>query len=511
MKIFRKLNNGNVLITDQSGVIESALSPDLNVLQYPYATNTFVITSITKAELNGHNLVLNLNEVDGLQSQPPIRTTDLETVILDLQSLYFNSVVVAPTEYHNGYSANIYNALTLKGNPDSPEEGDARIHGVEFQVYEDGAWAYQGNIIDSDGTKYIVAGTVAANPIIYVMDESPTLSLPASSFDKNHHITIVNLGTGLPYVTAPTGYKLNGTLSGIKAIPQYSVVDIYIDAEGSKDYIYNIDETPWRIASADSNASVRAANGQGVTVEGEFTINGYTTINKPGSDAGLTVIGIGPGLDVKQADDDQSTIIQFSEKGTTRKGWMGYGSSGDRHRMTIVNDYTDGDIEVHTGSTGDFKVNTNADRVIVDSTATKTYSPNQSRFVLLSNTENTTSHGWVISSDERLKDNIKIINGGQAETIIDKLIPKEFNYISSPDQTSYGLIAQEVEDENLVSEMDDSDSEKLLGVKYTNIIAPLVKYTQDIKQENVSLQTRVQELEDKYTLLEEKLNQLLNK
>lgn len=59
-----------------------------------------------------------------------------------------------------------------------------------------------------------------------------------------------------------------------------------------------------------------------------------------------------PGLRVKQSVTLKSTIIDFYEEGATRKGWFGYGSSSERHKVFIANDYSDGDIGLHP-SNGD--------------------------------------------------------------------------------------------------------------------------------------------------------------
>lgn len=119
---------------------------------------------------------------------------------------------------------------------------------------------------------------------------------------------------------------------------------------------------------------------------------------------------------------------------------------------------------------------------------------------------NPSSATWNLSSDRRLKENIKLVGTGVLDKI-NALQVKDFNYIGSKEPV-YGLIAQEVEDifPRLVSEQligeDDSEILKSLniesvkGLDYTQLIFLTIKALQEQQEEIESLKNKIKELEE---------------
>lgn len=152
------------------------------------------------------------------------------------------------------------------------------------------------------------------------------------------------------------------------------------------------------------------------------------------------------------------------------------------------------------------------------------------------------SGGGVSVSDRNLKKDFELITDSLAENIIDGLIPTSFKYIDGDSgRRHYGLIAQDVEylinklgidiidfaplckvypdkvipfdvdnEEELVLEKDYTKT-PLYHLRYEGFIGFLIKYSQNLKKENIQLKERVQILEERLSSIEDKITLLLNK
>ncbi|MBE2217576.1 MAG: tail fiber domain-containing protein [Ignavibacteria bacterium] len=117
---------------------------------------------------------------------------------------------------------------------------------------------------------------------------------------------------------------------------------------------------------------------------------------------------------------------------------------------------------------------------------------------------------WTITSDMRLKQNIK--NSDLGLGFICKLRPVSYIRLNDESQsTEYGFISQEVDD--LLKEVSPEktgmisvDNENTYSLRYNDLIAPMVKAIQELKAENDKLKNEHEDLELRLKKLEEKLN-----
>jgi len=118
--------------------------------------------------------------------------------------------------------------------------------------------------------------------------------------------------------------------------------------------------------------------------------------------------------------------------------------------------------------------------------------------------------GWTITSDMRLKSNVK--NSDLGLGFINKLRPVSYIRLNDETQsTEYGFISQEVDELlNDVSQekagMISVDDEGTYSLRYNDLIAPMVKAIQELKAENDKLKNEHEDLELRLKKLEEKLN-----
>ncbi len=223
-----------------------------------------------------------------------------------------------------------------------------------------------------------------------------------------------------------------------------------------------------RLQIIDTDSYIFSPNGQKwVKLDNtEITLQGDTVIN-----GNVTAVGSGVGLRVKQNAADVNTYIDFYEEGSVRKAWFGFGSSGNRHGLFIHNDYSDGDIRM--------KANNN-ERLILEQTRTLIYNQARSRYLSLTATSNNTSHAWSVTSDKKLKENINPLDNDSIE-FINNLKPVSYSLKTSPNKTSMGFISQDVELIQISDIVGDDGESKSLA--YTEIIAPLVIYVQDLQKQ----------------------------
>ncbi len=116
---------------------------------------------------------------------------------------------------------------------------------------------------------------------------------------------------------------------------------------------------------------------------------------------------------------------------------------------------------------------------------------------------------WTVTSDRRYKDNIAPINSGLG--FISKLNP--VSYVRKNDEnkkTEYGLIAQEVEE--VLKELGIENhamltvtDEGMYELRYNDLIAPMIKAIQELKEQNMKLK---KEKDTEIAKLKEENNQL---
>jgi hypothetical protein len=125
---------------------------------------------------------------------------------------------------------------------------------------------------------------------------------------------------------------------------------------------------------------------------------------------------------------------------------------------------------------------------------------------------------WTVTSDTRYKDNITPIGLGLG--FISKLNP--VSYVRKNDENKkieYGLIAQEVEqvlkelgieNHGMLTIGDDG----MYGLRYNDLLAPMIKAIQELKEENQQLRNEIQSvksLSDEVVKLKEIVNSLNHK
>jgi hypothetical protein len=107
---------------------------------------------------------------------------------------------------------------------------------------------------------------------------------------------------------------------------------------------------------------------------------------------------------------------------------------------------------------------------------------------------------WTVSSDKRLKENIKTMNDGLS--FITDLNPVTYNFIndSREKNTRMGLIAQEVYtslNENQFTDVDivsNNPTTGMLGLRYDDLIAPLISSVKQLKEENNKMKEEIKNI-----------------
>lgn len=103
--------------------------------------------------------------------------------------------------------------------------------------------------------------------------------------------------------------------------------------------------------------------------------------------------------------------------------------------------------------------------------------------------------GFTSASDARLKKNIKDITAGT--DFIMKLRPVEYQMKQGDEKINFGFIAQDIE--KLLGTSNSlltigGDTDRTLGLRYTDFIAPLVKTVQEQQKQIENQQKQINEL-----------------
>ena len=112
-------------------------------------------------------------------------------------------------------------------------------------------------------------------------------------------------------------------------------------------------------------------------------------------------------------------------------------------------------------------------------------------------------------SDERLKTNVKPTKINALETL-NNIEMVEFNWIKNGEFEKIGAIAQQVQsvEETLVvnDTSDKNNPSDYLRISYYNTIPYLIKAIQELSQENTNLKSQLNEMNERLTKLEDKIN-----
>lgn len=180
-----------------------------------------------------------------------------------------------------------------------------------------------GELVQDNGVVTVSDGGIMLGVTSFTVDNILINGNTIEALGTNQSLTLQSTGTGT--------VTING---------------VVIDASKNLDLVNHID-MDGNLTMYSGNILVDAGNidlssGQIDVTNASSSVPTYQAI---GTNAA-------PGLRVKQGADNQSTIIDFYEKLSTRKGWFGFGSSGFLKRMTWSNDYSGGTMFIVPDNNG---------------------------------------------------------------------------------------------------------------------------------------------------------------
>jgi hypothetical protein len=129
-------------------------------------------------------------------------------------------------------------------------------------------------------------------------------------------------------------------------------------------------------------------------------------------------------------------------------------------------------------------------------------------------TGNVDANNFPGSSDERWKKGIKTLDNSLNKITALRGVSYEWKRDEFPDKnfsegTQIGVIAQEIE--SVFPELVHTNKEGYKSVSYSNLVAPLIEAVKELKQQNETLNNRVEALEKEQKNLIERLEALENK
>ena len=192
------------------------------------------------------------------------------------------------------------------------------------------------------------------------------------------------------------------------------------------------------------------------------------------------------------------------------------GSNNIAFGRSAFNTNTTGSNNVFIGFDADATVNNLTNAIAIGSGARI----GVSNKIRLGNTDITILEaqvGLTISSDKRFKEQINTIPLGL--DFISKVRPVEYVRVNNADQTKeWGVIAQELQQlladskyENAGIIAEDGSADHFLSVRYTDLIAPMIKAIQELKEKNeelVELKAQVKQQQDLLLKMESRLEAL---
>lgn len=157
----------------------------------------------------------------------------------------------------------------------------------------------------------------------------------------------------------------------------------------------------------------------------------------------------------------------------------------DKSKQLLIGNISEGDNDV--GSKGTFE-KYHSEHVILESTPRLTIvnNPCESDVTLEGKFIATAFHA---RSDERVKENIYVIK--DPLSIVNKIEGKCYNFKHKKDKTSYGFIAQEIEE--VLPDIVDDDKEGLKSISYGEIIPILSNAIKELDKKVNELTKRLKD------------------
>ena len=143
MIIFKKIDNGNVLVVESDGTVKCSYTGCKQILRHPTTPNTMVITDDANPQEDGKGLLVSFDSVDVGNCEPPIVASNINELITALSSSFFFKLksssfplVVVTTPIIN-LTKDVESYFILKGSyfTESTQveiTGDTIISSVEF-------------------------------------------------------------------------------------------------------------------------------------------------------------------------------------------------------------------------------------------------------------------------------------------------------------------------------------------------------------------------------------------
>ena len=107
------------------------------------------------------------------------------------------------------------------------------------------------------------------------------------------------------------------------------------------------------------------------------------------------------------------------------------------------------------------------------------------------------------ASDIKIKQDIQELSLEYSKSLLSKLNPVEYKFITDTTKKRFGLIAQEVEEQlknenlGLHYKQIGEDGKEQQYLSYLELISPLIKVVNDLVEKNTSLEKRIEQLENK--------------
>ncbi len=155
MILFKKLDNGNVLVIDSNGTVKCSYTSTKEILRHPTTPNTLVITDDSNPQEDGKGLLVSFDTVDVANCEPPIVATNINELITALSSSFFFKLkaVNPPPVGENEKSITKVIDLSIK----------TEIEGVNKDNFIFGYVESESELVDNNTVLVIDTGSHIAN------------------------------------------------------------------------------------------------------------------------------------------------------------------------------------------------------------------------------------------------------------------------------------------------------------------------------------------------------------
>lgn len=332
--------------------------------------------------------------------------------------------------------------------------------------FSDADWLNSRNAIREQGATEGIARSVDFNTVM----RQCTVMARIFANILAYRNSLTRSGQGVPYggsASAPIGTELLSSESDLDAH-----IGAISDIFNSVNFLADNEVVTRTIASA-AVTEVKLATG---AVTNSKILDGAVTKSKLGSDLVNTGSASANGITV--------TLKQTAS--ANNHGFV-IGISGTKVTNASQADSADESDAV--------KTNTTTSKMYLCGTTSVTANTYKQLFntssVYISGGTQLNATDFNVTSDARLKENIKPVSKRQVRAIVDGVDVKSFNYLSSPERTTLGVMAQDLKKANTV--LGDilvfEDSDGMLGIHENKLVYLLWDY---VKQ----LNSRVLELEE---------------